>query len=321
MVSPLQVAVAGGMITATGLVMGVAAVRPGAPKLSLVLAQLNVAAPAGAPAPVGAPATSTGQLTTAQLTTAQSTAGQPSTDGARWWSRWLPASMVAWAQRYLGARPQDLNILGMSAAELAGAKVACALGGLLSPPVAYAFLLVAGVDVGALLPAAVGVGLAALGWTIPSRRVAERAAVARAEFLAALTAFLSLVGLERQARGSPIEALEEASRISGAWPFRMIHAELLRAELAGQPPWDGLRDLGRRVGVEQLSNLADIVAAAADGAAVFETLLAEARNLRNAELSDQQAKAGVAAEQLTLPAIVLALGFIMLVLYPALTRF
>jgi hypothetical protein len=316
MVSPLQVAVAGGMITATGLVMAVAAVRPGAPKLSLVLAQLNVAAPAGVAALVGAPATSTGQLTSAQPTT-----GQPTTAGAQWWSRWLPASMVAWAQRYLGARPQDLDILGMSAAELAGAKVACALGGLLGPPVACAFLLVAGVDVGALLPAAVGVGLAALGWTIPSRRVAERAAVARAEFLAALTAFLSLVGLERQARGSPIEALEEASRISGAWPFRMIHAELLRAELAGQPPWDGLRDLGRRVGVEQLSNLADIVAAAADGAAVFETLLAEARNLRNAELSDQQAKAGVAAEQLTLPAIVLALGFIMLVLYPALTRF
>jgi hypothetical protein len=54
---------------------------------------------------------------------------------------------------------------------------------------------------------------------------------------------------------------------------------------------------------------------------VFETLLAEARNLRNAELSDQQAKAGVAGEQLRLPAIVLAFGFMMLVLYPALTRF
>jgi hypothetical protein len=101
----------------------------------------------------------------------------------------------------------------------------------------------------------------------------------------------------------------------------MIHTELMRAELAGQPPWAGLRDLGGRVGLEQLTNLADIVAAAADGAAVFQTLLAEARNLRNAELTDQQAKAGVAGEQMSLPAIVLATGFIMLVLYPALTRF
>jgi len=299
-VSPLQVAAAGGMITAAGMVLAVAAMRPAAPKLSLVLAQLNVSSPvdAGAASQV-----------------------EPASDQAPWWSRWLPARVVTSAERYLGARGEDLNILGMSRAELAGRKAAMGLGGLLAPPILAAVLLVAGVDVPVLFPAGVGVGMGALGWMIPSRRVVARAAEAREEFLAALTAFLGLVGLERQARGSPTEALEEASRISGAWPFQMIHTELLRAELAGQPPWDGLRDLGQRVGVDQLTNLADIVAAAADGAAVFETLLAEARNLRNAELSDQQAKAGVAGEQLTLPAIVLAFGFIMLVLYPALTRF
>jgi len=299
-VSPLQVAVFGGMISAAGLVLAVAAVRPAAPRLSLVLAALNAAAPADAEA---------------------TSAGQSISERAPWWSRWLPAAALAWAERYLGARSQDLAILGMSRAELAGRKVALGLCGLLAPPVLGAVLLLSGADVPALLPAGVAVVLAGLGWTIPSRQVGARAAQARQEFLAALTAFLGLVGLERQARGSPTEALEEASRISGAWPFRMIHAELMRSELAGQPPWDGLRDLGRRVGVEQLTNLADIVAAAADGAAVFETLLAEARNLRNAELSDQQTQAGVAGEQLSLPAIVLAFGFIMLVLYPALTRF
>jgi len=299
-VSPLQLAVAGGMITAAGLVLAVAAVRPGAPKLSLVLAQLNHEAPVEA-AVFG-------------------TEG-PTSASVPWWRALLPVRVMALAQRYLGAASQDLNILGISGAELAGRKAALALGGLLGPPVLFAVLLVAGVDLPALLLAGLSVGLGALGWVIPSRQVGERAALAREEFLAALTAFLALVGLERQARGSPTEALEEASRISGAWPFVMIHTELLRAELAGQPPWDGLRDLGRRVGVEQLTNLADIVAAAADGAAVFETLLAEARNLRNAELSDQQERAGVAGEQLTLPAIVLATGFMMLVLYPALTRF
>jgi len=297
--SPLQIGVLGGMISAAGLVLAVVAVRPGAPRLSLVLAQLNIAAPVAA----------------------ATNAGQPTAVRVPYWSRWVPPRVVAFAERYLGARSEDLNILGMSRPELAGRKVALALCGLLAPPVLGAILLAAGVDVVALLPAVVGLALGALGWTTPSRRVAVRAAEAREEFLAALTAFLGLVGLERQARGSPIEALEEASRISGAWPFRMIHAELLRAELAGQQPWDGLHDLGRRVGVAQLANLADIVAAAADGAAVFETLLAEARNLRNAELSDQQGQAGVAGERLTLPAIVLAFGFILLVLYPALTRF
>ena len=298
--SPLQAAAAGGMITAAGLVLGVAAVRPGAPKLSLVLAQLNHAAP---------PEAVSGGLS-------GSCGERP-----RWWSALLPAPVVGLAQRYLGATSQDLNILGISRAQLAGRKAALALGGLLASPVLAAVLLVAGLDISAALPAALSVALAVLGWVVPSRQVGERAARAREEFLAALTAFLGLVGLERQARGSPTEALEEASRISGAWPFVMIHTELMRTELAGQPPWDGLRDLGDRIGVDQLTNLADIVAAAADGAAVFQTLLAEARNLRNAELSEQQEKAGVAGEQLTLPAIVLAFGFIMLVLYPALTRF
>jgi hypothetical protein len=288
------------MITAAGLVLAVAAVRPGAPKLSLVLAQLNHAAPAAA-APEGAQGSAGGR--------------------GHWWGAVLPAPVVSLAQRYLGASPEDLNILAISRAELAGRKAALALAGLLVPPVLAAVLVVAGLDISALAPAALSLGLALLGWVIPSRQVGDRAARARGEFLAALTAFLALVGLERQARGSPTEALEEASRISGAWPFVMIHTELLRAELAGQPPWDGLRDLGARIGVDQLRNLADIVAAAADGAAVFATLLAEAANLRNAELSDQQERAGVAGEQLTLPAIVLATGFIMLVLYPALTRF
>jgi tight adherence protein C len=298
--NPLQLAAAGGMITAAGMVLGVMALRPGAPKLSLVLAQLNHAEP---------------------IETTALAAGSPAGVPARWWRLLLPAPLVALAQRYLGARDEDLNLLGISRAELAGRKAALGLIGVMAPALLSALLLVVGLNVTAMLPAVAALGLGAAGWVIPSRQVGERATVAREEFLAALTAFLSLVGLERQARGSPTEALEEASRISGAWPFVMIHAELMRAELAGQPPWDGLRDLGGRIGVEQLTNLADIVAAAADGAAVFGTLLAEARNLRNAELTDQQTKAGVAGERLMLPSILLATGFIMLVLYPALTRF
>ena len=121
--SPLQVGVLGGMIIAAGLVLAVAAVRPGAPRLSLVLAQLNVTAPVSA-APTGA--------------------AQPAGMRFPWWSSWLPPRVVAFAERYLGARDEDLNILGMSRSELAGRKAALALGGLLAPAVFGAVLLVAG---------------------------------------------------------------------------------------------------------------------------------------------------------------------------------
>ena len=72
--SPLQVAVFGGMISAAGLVLAVAAVRPAAPRLSLVLAALNAAAPADAEA---------------------TSAGQSISERAPWWSRWLPAAALS----------------------------------------------------------------------------------------------------------------------------------------------------------------------------------------------------------------------------------
>ena len=75
----------------------------------------------------------------------------------------------------------------------------------------------------------------------------------------------------------------KTSRVSGSRPFRLIHTEVLRAELDNDLPWAALKDLGRRIDVEELVNLADIVSVAADGAAVFDALMAEARSMRNAD--------------------------------------
>jgi len=95
---------------------------------------------------------------------------------------------------------------------------------------------------------------------------------------------------------------------------------VLRAELGGEQPWDALRRLGARLGVEELRALADIVSTAADGAAVFDTLLAEARNLHHAELAAQQAEANATSERLIQPIALLAIGFVLLLLVPPLLR-
>ena len=125
---------------------------------------------------------------------------------------------------------------------------------------------------------------------------------------------------ERSARGSPVEALEEAARGWHGWPYQLIHTEVLRAELNGQPPWDALRKLGTKVGMEELRSLAEIVSTAADGAAVFDTLLAEARNLHHAEMSAQHAEANTASERLIQPLGLLAFGFVLMILIPPLIR-
>ena len=292
--SDLQLVALGTMVVLTGLAVLVTAFRPAPPRLQSVLAQLNAQ-----PARPGIGAVQ------------DEPSGPP---------RWVPRSLVVFAERHLGATDADLAILGRSRAQLGLTKLGWAVGGALLPALCVAVVTAGGFRLPFAVPVAASVVLALLAWVNPSRQVAEDAQKARTEFRAALAAFLSLVGLERKARGSPAEALEEASRVSGARPFVLIHAEVLRAELAAQLPWEALRDLGQRIDVDELVNLADIVSTAADGAAVFDTLMAEARSMRHADVTAQQTQAALANERLTLPTVCLFICFAALLVYPAAAR-
>lgn len=291
--TPLALIAFGGMVVAVGIVLGVLALRPAPPQLSAALAQLSAA-----------PST---------LTVAPA-AGSPD----RW--GWLPESVARLIEGHVGVNDADLAIVDMTRAQLAARKVSRAGFGLLLPAVMTALLALIGAAPPFVLPAGFALALAVILWITPSNEVKTKARKARAQFRAALRSFLTLVAQERAARGSPTEALEESSRSWRAWSFQRIHTEVLRAELAGEHPWDALRGLGNRLGVEELRALADIVSTAADGAAVFDTLLAEARNLHHAELAAQQAEANATSERLIQPIALLAIGFVLLLLVPPLLR-
>jgi hypothetical protein len=293
--SPLAVIAFGGMIAAGGLVLAVMTLRPAPPRLSAVLAQLSAA---------------------------PTTGGETSTPRARLDGRWawLPTPVAHFVESHLGVSDADLEILNMTRAQLAGQKLTRAGVGLLMPTVLTVLISLTGKPPPIILPAGFAVILAAVLWISASTEVTRKAARARAEFRAALRAFLQLVAQERAARGSPTEALEEASRGWHSWAYQLIHAEVLRAELAGQQPWTALRQMGTRLGVEELRGLAEIVATAADGAAVFDTLLAEARNLHHGELAAHQASENAASERLIQPLGLLAFGFVLLIIIPPLLR-
>jgi len=291
--SPLYLIVLGGMLILAGAGVAVRALRPAPPRLTAVMAQLN-AQPS--------------RLVTGQV------------HAPRRERSWVPAALVAAAERHLGAREQDLAILGRSRADLAVTKIGWAVGGALFPALVGVILSLAGLHLPFAIPIVACVGVAAFCWVNPSRQVAEDAEKARKEFRAALMAYLVLVGLERNARGSVPEALEEASRDSGSRPFRLIHAQVLSAELNNQLPWAALKELGRRIDVEELVNLADTVSVAADGAAIFDTLMAEARSMRNADNVAQLEQAGKANERLVAPNMALFTCFGALLVYPAAAR-
>ena len=231
----------------------------------------------------------------------------------------LPTFITTSAKKYLGVPEEDLALLAVDRDQLGARKVIGALLGLSVLPLYNAVLWLGGEATDWVFPAAIALLLALLGWRLPSRQLAARATRAREQFTAALTTFTSLVALERISRGSPVEALEAAARVSPAWSFRLLHREIVRAELAGTPPWDALDTLGQRIGVEELSNMARVVKSSADsGAAVFNSLLAEARGLRATKIAEQHRKAGAVSEQLTIPISLIAAAFISLSFIPAL---
>jgi hypothetical protein len=292
--TPLSLVAFGGMVVMTGLVLVGAQLRPAAPKLASVISQLNAM-----------------PLATADAARSVEVAG-------RW--RWLPAPLAEFVEAHVGVSDADLEILSMSRSQLAARKIGRAGIGLLMPSVFTALVSLGGNPPPLIFPGAFALILAAALWASPTNEAKQKAARARAEFRAALRAFLTLVAQERAARGSPTEALEEASRGWHGWPYQLIHTEVLRSELSGQPPWTALRELGSRLGVEELRSMAEIVATAAGGAAVFDTLLAEARSLHHAELSAQQGEANAASERLIQPLGLLAFGFVLMILIPPLLR-
>jgi tight adherence protein C len=169
----------------------------------------------------------------------------------------------------------------------------------------------------ASLPAACVAGVA-LGAALPFFALHKAAGEARTRFRRSLCCWLELVALA-QAGGMGVEgALDSASRIGSDRAFTAIREALRRARDTGTTPWHALGRLGRELGIDELEELAASLAlAGAEGAKVRESLSAKASALRRRQLSEEAAQANATTERLFLPSIVLMLGFVVFLLYPA----
>jgi len=287
-----------GATAAAGLLLLVVGLLPaGPPDLAAALARLD---------------------TTTLVSSAQQAGGRGLTGLVRAVGGWLaehspPAGPLA-------APAADLRLLDVDRVRFEAARAGLAAAGLAAPVALWAAAAFAGLSLPPAVPAVVGLGLAAVGWLAAAAVVRGRAATARAGFRAALSAYLDLVALERAGAGSPIEALEAAAQVGGGPAFAAISGRLALAARSGGSPYTALADLAGELGVPELKDLADITAAAADGAAVYATLLAKSRSLRNAVLADQQAAANAASERLVFPVVLIGTGFLLLLFYPAVTR-
>jgi Flp pilus assembly protein TadB len=213
---------------------------------------------------------------------------------------------------------QDLNVLGRSEESLAVTTTLVAVTSAAGSAVVYASLGSLGLRIpGVIVPiACLATGFA--GSLLPSVRVRRSACSKRRALVHSLACWLELVALA-QAGGMGIEsALEAASSVAGETSFLRIRRSLESARHGGRSPWDALGRLGAYLGVNELEELAASVRlAGTEGARIRASLSAKSASLRRREMSDAQSQANTTTERLFLPAIVLMLGFVVFLIYPA----
>ncbi|MFD4764565.1 type II secretion system F family protein [Streptomyces sp. NPDC058439] len=210
---------------------------------------------------------------------------------------------------------KDLNLLRISPAEHLGKRVLVSLYGLLLPQLMQALLALAGAAFPFTLPAIVSLALGALFWFLPGREVARNAAAARLVVRNAAASYLERVALARIANSGAAQSLTETAEVGDGWIFVRMRQVFHQADLAGVTVWDALKQLGEELDIPELTRPADTLALAGDGAAVYATLQAQARQLRIAMLSDAKAQANEASAAMVLPVtfgVVLMLVFVMI---------
>ena len=172
-------------------------------------------------------------------------------------------------------------------------------------PVTYLILIIGG-------PAAV--------WGTALMSLASRAADRRADMDLAVAVFLDLVNV-LLAGGAGVEtSMLTAAGAGDGWAFDQIRVALARAQSSRTSYWQALTELGGRTGVESLEDVSHSVQLSGEhGAKVRQSLASKAQAIRARNLARIEHEAEQRTEHMGLPIVVLFVGFILLIGYPAFT--
>jgi len=215
----------------------------------------------------------------------------------------------------------DLAVLGRTPERHLAEKAAAAAAGLLIAPLVSAVFLLAGLRVPVLVPVWAGLLLAAAGFLAPDAAVKAEAGRRRADARHALSAFLDLATIALAGGAGIDQALADAAADGDGWTFTQIRRALAASAAARTPPWQALAALGAEIGVTDLAELAaSVQLAGTEGAKIRDSLAAKAAALRAWQLAEAEARATSATERMSLPVVLLAVGFLIFLAFPALAH-
>ena len=214
----------------------------------------------------------------------------------------------------------DLRIVGRLPEEQAARVGSYAFLSLLIVPWLAFVAFVAGIDLPGVVYLLVLCG--AVTWAVisPFLRLRQLAASRRKAFAHALSAYCNVAVMSLAAGRGVEQALETASTAGEGWAFAELRGALTAGYVRGDPPWEALNALGTELGVDDLSELASTISMAGEeGAAVRDTISAKARTIRERITAETEQSAAAVTERMSLPAVLMVMGFLVFLGYPAVT--
>ena len=215
----------------------------------------------------------------------------------------------------------DLAVMDRSAERFALEKVttAVALAGVV---VAFAGVLaIASTPLAPGFAFALAVCAIAVGFVTPDVTLRSQAARRRNAFRHALSSYLDLVNVLLSGGAGIETSLEAAADAGDGWAFVQIRNSLVRARTMRRSPWECFTELGERLQIKELIEIAASVKLAGEqGARVRLSLAAKAAALRGHQMAAIEADAQAATERMGLPTVLMFVGFIALLGYPAMQR-
>ncbi|MGH9118038.1 MAG: type II secretion system F family protein [Acidimicrobiales bacterium] len=212
----------------------------------------------------------------------------------------------------------DLRLLNRTLEQHLGQKVLLAFFGLALPQLVVLAMYLAGTPVGLPIPMVVSLGLALVFFFVPDLTLRSEANARRDAFRHALGSFLDLVVISLAGGAGVESALRDAAAIGRGWAFAQLRQALDVATLTGETPWAALTRLGDELGVSELAELsASVSLAGTEGARVRDSLAVKATSLRDHALAQAESEAQASTEAMALPVVLLFVGFLILIGYPA----
>ncbi len=220
--------------------------------------------------------------------------------------------------RLLACDDRDLAVTGTNSARYAAEQVTCAAVAFATPIAMYLVLGFGGLNLPISLVILLSTTFGACGLQLPRLTLVQKASRARRDFRSSLSSYLDLVSIMLSGGAGIETALVAAARVGDGPTYHLISDALDVARSTRRSPWDVLAEEGRRIGVDELPELAATVKLGGEqGARMTSSLVAKAASLRQKHMAEVEATANSSTERMGLPMVLMFVAFLVLLGYPA----